>query len=84
MLVRNAHYSCAWLCIIMHQVCEQIKEQKFDLQNTLLSKMFCHINTPRDKNILPWTIFTRKYPTVNFFQTMVCNYNAILTNKKVN
>ena len=26
---------------------------------------------PRDKNVLPQTIFTRKYPKVNFPQTTV-------------
>ena len=34
-------------------------------------------DTPRDENILPWTIFPRKYLTVNFSQTTVviqCTY----------
>ena len=26
---------------------------------------------PRDENILPWAIFTQKYPMANFSQTMV-------------
>ena len=29
------------------------------------------MNTPRDENILPQTIYTQKYPTVNFSQTTV-------------
>ena len=29
------------------------------------------VDTPRDENILPQAIFTRKYPTVNFSQTTV-------------
>ena len=33
-------------------------------------------DSPRDKNILPRTIFTQKYPTVNFSQTMVHAKNA--------
>ena len=37
----------------------------FDLKNNLLLKFFSS-NTPRDKNILPRTIFTQKYPMVNF------------------
>ena len=38
------------------------------------------LDTPRDENILLQTIFTRKYPTVNFFQTTVsCRlYNWII------
>ena len=37
-------------------------------------------DTPRDENILPWTILTWKYPAVNFSQTMVlhtCVYTYI-------
>ena len=33
-------------------------------------------DSPRDKNILPRKIFTQKYPTVNFSQTMVHVENA--------
>ena len=35
------------------------------------SNVFYSLETPRDENILPRTNFTRKYPTVNFFQTTV-------------
>ena len=34
--------------------------------------IFYSLETPRDKNILPRTNFTRKRLTVNFFQTTVC------------
>ena len=50
-------------------------EQKFDLKNNSLLKIFL-LDTPRDKIILPRTIFImnnfiQECPTVNFFQTMV-------------
>ena len=39
---------------------------KFDL---VVNKIL--LDTPKDENILSWTMFTWKYPTVNFFQTMM-------------
>ena len=55
------------LCMVKYNDALSLRamKQKFDLKNNFLSKNVHWI--PRDKNILPWTIFTWKYPTVNFF-----------------
>ena len=35
------------------------------------------MDTPRDENILPQTIYTQKYPTVNFPKLQLLNCQAI-------
>ena len=59
----------------MHSVCEQWNN-KLDLKNNSLLNILLDI--PRDKNILPQTIFIQKYPMVNFFKTTV----ALLSKQK--
>ena len=60
------------LCMVMYNyaLSSWSTEQKLDFKNNSLLKNFCRI-PPRNKNILPRTIFTQKYPMVNFSQTTV-------------
>ena len=46
--------------------------------------VFYSLETPRNEKILPRTNFTRKYPMVIFFQTMVYSKFSIETLQKTN
>ena len=48
------------------------------------SNVYYSLETLRDENILPRTNFTRKYPTVNFFQTTVTTYFMLLYGRLAN
>ena len=51
-------------------------EQKFDLKDNSLLNFLS--DTPVDENIILRTIFTQKYPTVNFSQTTVSYYCSMI------
>ena len=63
------------LCMVMYNyalVCKQ--QKKFDHKIICCKKL--SLDTPRDRNILPQTTFTWKYPTMNLSQITVLHFNC--------
>ena len=62
------------LCVVMYNYALNLCVWSLTLTYFIVKNFSS--DTPRDENILPRTTFTRKYPTVNFSQTMVHAENA--------